>query len=407
MPLEPNIATVGVLLVAVALATTAGGLLGRRFRAWREHRAARRALATLATQPRSLAPRPAEATAPRAPTITAPAAAAVRVVGTPDGATGVPGVEASYLSRRLAGMPPPVVSRRAPVLAQAPMAAIAKPGRPESGLPMPTPPSPGRRRRRRLANVAAIACLVFAVGTGVGLIAGNASGPRDGSVLDAVATPEPVAGATASPNAAPGLVAPGGVSPGGANPGAGSPPPVDPVIAPGASAASPSPDQGTAILDPTAGPAIGPGPAKAAGALDAPPPRDRDAGDDPPSDTPTQKPGRAGHTPEPAPRTLDPTPPPTPEPTPDPTPEPTPEPTATPAPPIVRFGFVVGGSRVWFANATWGARSWSWDLGDGDTSKAWNPVHNYDAPGTYTVTLTAVGAGGATASRSRDVHIDP
>ncbi|HEY6571385.1 MAG TPA: hypothetical protein VIZ22_13910, partial [Candidatus Limnocylindrales bacterium] len=226
MPLEPNIATVGVLLVAVVVATTAGGLLGRRFRTWREHRAARHALATLATQPRALAPQPAAVATPRAPTIAAPAALGVRVVGSADGRPGASAAEPSYLSRRLAGMPPPVVSRRAPVIAAATAGPATKPSGPESGLPMPTPPSPGRRRRRRLATVAAIACLVFAVGTGVGLVAGSATGPLDGAVLDAAATPEPVAGATASPALAPGLVAPGAVAPSQATPGVASPPPV-------------------------------------------------------------------------------------------------------------------------------------------------------------------------------------
>lgn len=32
--------------------------------------------------------------------------------------------------------------------------------------------------------------------------------------------------------------------------------------------------------------------------------------------------------------------------------------------------------------------SWLWDLGDGSTSTAQNPTHNYQQPGTYTITLT-------------------
>ena len=38
---------------------------------------------------------------------------------------------------------------------------------------------------------------------------------------------------------------------------------------------------------------------------------------------------------------------------------------------------------------------WSWTFGDGGTSTQKNPVHTYRTNGTYTVTLTATGAGGA------------
>ena len=38
---------------------------------------------------------------------------------------------------------------------------------------------------------------------------------------------------------------------------------------------------------------------------------------------------------------------------------------------------------------------WSWDFGDGDTSAVQNPVHQYNTPGTYTVTLSVSGRGGA------------
>ena len=269
---------------------------------------------------------------------------------------------------------------------------------------MPTPYVPGRRRRRRLANLAAFACLVFAIGAGVGLIAGNTTGPQDGQVLDATGTPDPHSEPTESLRSTPGLLAPGGGAPGGATPDV-THPPVDPAIAeqPGVPSSSGDPD--AAIVDPTAGPDVGPGPAKAAGALDAPPPDDQAPPGDPGSGTPTPKPTRAERTPDPAPTTPEPTS--TPRPTPAPTPDPTPAPTPAPAPPSVAFDVVVRGSRAWFKNGTSGATTWAWDFGDGDTSTAWNPNHRYAAPGTYTVTLSAIADGGATASLSDDVRIDP
>jgi PKD repeat protein len=41
---------------------------------------------------------------------------------------------------------------------------------------------------------------------------------------------------------------------------------------------------------------------------------------------------------------------------------------------------------------------WTWTFGDGTTSSLQNPVHTYLAPGTYTVSLTASNAGGASTS---------
>ena len=38
--------------------------------------------------------------------------------------------------------------------------------------------------------------------------------------------------------------------------------------------------------------------------------------------------------------------------------------------------------------------SWSWTFGDGSTSTAQNPIHNYTTPGVYTVTLTVSNSGG-------------
>jgi PKD repeat protein len=51
---------------------------------------------------------------------------------------------------------------------------------------------------------------------------------------------------------------------------------------------------------------------------------------------------------------------------------------------------------VSFANGSSGAIStWAWTFGDGGTSTAQNPSHTYTQAGTYTVSLTVTGPGGA------------
>jgi PKD repeat protein len=52
--------------------------------------------------------------------------------------------------------------------------------------------------------------------------------------------------------------------------------------------------------------------------------------------------------------------------------------------------------NVTFSDAsTHSPTTWSWTFGDGGTSTVKNPVHTYRTNGTYEVTLTATGAGGA------------
>ena len=58
---------------------------------------------------------------------------------------------------------------------------------------------------------------------------------------------------------------------------------------------------------------------------------------------------------------------------------------------------------VQFANQTKGqVDSYRWDFGDGETSAEKEPLHRYDRPGTYTVTLEAVGPGGRHRRRKVD-----
>jgi hypothetical protein len=54
------------------------------------------------------------------------------------------------------------------------------------------------------------------------------------------------------------------------------------------------------------------------------------------------------------------------------------------------------GNTTNFFNASMGASTYLWDFGDGDTSAAVSPSHNYAATGTYTVVLKAFANGIAT-----------
>jgi len=52
--------------------------------------------------------------------------------------------------------------------------------------------------------------------------------------------------------------------------------------------------------------------------------------------------------------------------------------------------------------------SWSWDFGDGGTSTAQNPTHDYTTAGDYTVTLTATNSCGSdVAQKVNYIHVDP
>ena len=69
-----------------------------------------------------------------------------------------------------------------------------------------------------------------------------------------------------------------------------------------------------------------------------------------------------------------------------------------PPPPVANFTAApTNGAApliVTFANSSTGATSYNWNFGDGSSNAVANPVHTYSNAGTYSVTLTAVGAGG-------------
>jgi len=83
-------------------------------------------------------------------------------------------------------------------------------------------------------------------------------------------------------------------------------------------------------------------------------------------------------------------------------------------PPLPTAGFLGQGEgcaplAVEFTNTSLQALSYQWSFGDGGTSTADNPTYIFNVPGTYTVTLTAFGIGGAvnTAVKVDSVVVHP
>ena len=76
----------------------------------------------------------------------------------------------------------------------------------------------------------------------------------------------------------------------------------------------------------------------------------------------------------------------------DPVPDFTATPLSGPIPLAVAFTDLTSGT----------ASSWSWDFGDGESSTLQDPTHSYATPGTYTVSLTAAGPGGANTETKAD-----
>ena len=66
------------------------------------------------------------------------------------------------------------------------------------------------------------------------------------------------------------------------------------------------------------------------------------------------------------------------------------------AAPTASFTFAKAGLTVQFTDTSSGSpTAWAWDFGDGGSSFTQNPSHVYAVGGTYTVTLTAINAGGS------------
>jgi gliding motility-associated-like protein len=62
---------------------------------------------------------------------------------------------------------------------------------------------------------------------------------------------------------------------------------------------------------------------------------------------------------------------------------------------------------IWFTDESTGNPvAWAWDFGNGETSRARNPVHEFGATGVYEVTLTVTNNIGCESSYSLEVNID-
>ncbi|UNY99799.1 PKD domain-containing protein [Zhouia spongiae] len=74
--------------------------------------------------------------------------------------------------------------------------------------------------------------------------------------------------------------------------------------------------------------------------------------------------------------------------------------------PLADFQFLVEGTLVTFNGTIANAESISWDFGDGQSSSEEDPVHAYQAAGTYTVIMKVSGPGGAF-TETKEVTILP
>ena len=188
MPLEPNPVTVGALLVAIVVATIGGGLIGRRLRTWNERRVARRAVATLAA--RQSLPAAATTEARDGADGRAPSARGRGERGMPQAASYLPAASPASRPRCSRDGPPacpppsrcaragpsprsgrPRSRRRQPHRRCRTRRSAAGHAGPDDRLP------PARRARRRAAIAVALAAWSFALGAGLGIVAGRPARP--------------------------------------------------------------------------------------------------------------------------------------------------------------------------------------------------------------------------------------
>jgi hypothetical protein len=304
-------------------------------------------------------------------------------------------------ARRLAGGPPPLITR-VPVALSPAMQDRARSASGASSATETVPAAYRTVRRRRplrrnrrflllLAGAAGLASLIVLLGLQV--LTTPASGRPSGSSTTALVAETPAVtptDGTLDPSQT--VATPAGTA-------------GDPATSPAGNPAAPAATATRGGGNVSGGNVTGGGNSGGAGAT---PPLTGGQGSTPrPADTPTPRPTpdpTAAPTPSPRP-TPSPTPAPTATPAPAPTPTPTPTPTARP--PRVAFDWSATGLRVSFESATKNAASWTWDFGDGATSSARNPSHTYTATGSYTVVLSAVSSTGLTASLSKTVVVAP
>ena len=65
------------------------------------------------------------------------------------------------------------------------------------------------------------------------------------------------------------------------------------------------------------------------------------------------------------------------------------------------------GEVIRFTNCSVGGGILLWDFGDGHSSLSQSPAHAYSGPGSYTVTLVAIGSRGQISSRNEVLVISP
>jgi PKD repeat protein len=77
----------------------------------------------------------------------------------------------------------------------------------------------------------------------------------------------------------------------------------------------------------------------------------------------------------------------------------------TPKPPTAEFFFEVEGTEVTFTSEMSNVESFEWNFGDGTTSTEKDPVHAYETPQTYKVSLNIKGTDGSQSAVSKDVEV--